>query len=566
MSARALRTDAGAHADAIAAHRERLRTAGFARRLLAHDDALWGDDPAHRKVAANRLGWLDAPGAMRGRVDELAAFAAGVAAEGFTHAVLLGMGGSSLAPEVLRHVFGVAPGGLELTVLDNTSPAAVRAVADAHDPARTLFVVASKSGGTIEVASFEKFFWERAVAARGAKAGRSFVAITDPGTALEALARERGYRRAFLNPADIGGRYSALSLFGLLPAALLGADLGAMLDAALAEHAALGGDGGDAVALGAALGALALAGRDKLTLVFAPPFASAGAWVEQLVAESTGKSGRGIVPIAEETLAGPAAYGADRVFVAVGCPDLPAETARALDALAAAGHPVLRWDSPAREDLAADFLRWEVATAAAAAVLGVDPFDEPNVSEAKAATQAMLQRFLAEGRLPAREAAARDGALEVFAPAGAAPPGADAAAWAASLLGQAGLGDYFAVLAYLHRTDARHAALETIRHAARARVKAAGTLGYGPRFLHSTGQLHKGGANNGVFLLVTASEGDLPIPGERYGFGTLRAAQAAGDFEVLERRGRRVLRVDLGADVDAGLERLAAAFAAPGPA
>ena len=562
MSARALRSQPGSHAAAIRGRLEALRAARFAERLLAHDDALWGDDPAHRKVAANRLGWLDSPGAMRARVAELEAFAAEVAAEGFTHAVLLGMGGSSLAPEVLRHTFGVKPGRLELAVLDNTSSAAVRAVAEAHDPANTLFVVASKSGGTIEVASFEKFFWERAVAARGAGAGRAFVAITDPGTALERLAAERGYRRAFLNAPDIGGRYSALSCFGLLPAALIGADVPAMLDAALAEHASLGADGGDAVALGAALGELALAGRDKLTLVFSPSFASAGTWVEQLVAESTGKSGRGIVPVAEETLAGPEAYGDDRVFVAVGSPALPVPVAAGLEALAAAGHPVLRWDCPRREDLAADFLRWEVATAAASAVLGVDPFDEPNVSEAKAATQGMLQRFHADGRLPAREPAARDGALAAYAPARAGPPGAGATGWAEWLLAQLSQGDYLAVLAYVHRTDARHARLEAVRHAARARTKAAGTLGYGPRFLHSTGQLHKGGPNTGVFLQVTADEGDLPIPGERYGFGTLRAAQAAGDFEVLEARGRRVLRVDLGAGVDEGLERLAGAFAA----
>ena len=561
MSARALRVRAGEHEAAIAARLEALRQASFAKRLLAYDDALWGDDPAHRAVAANRLGWLDSPNAMRARTGELEAFAAEVAAEGFTHAVLLGMGGSSLAPEVLRQTFGVKPGRLELAVLDNTSPAAVRAVAEAHDDRRTLYVVASKSGGTIEVATFEKFFWERVSAIRGAEAGRSFVAITDPGTALEKLAASRGYRHTFVNAPDIGGRYSALSCFGLLPAALLGADVRAMLDTALDEHESLAGDGGDGVALGAALGALALAGRDKLTLVFSPEFASVGTWVEQLVAESTGKSGRGIVPVAEESLAGPDAYGPDRVFVAIGSPSLPAAIERELDVLAEAGHPVLRWDSPTKEHLAADFLRWEVATAAASAVLGVDPFDEPNVSEAKAATQGMLKRFLDEGRLPDREPSARDGALSAFTRSGDGSPGAAPGAWAEWLLAQVKPGDYFAVLAYLHRTAPRHAKLEAVRHAARARAKIAGTLGYGPRFLHSTGQLHKGGPNNGVFLLVTADEGDLSIPGEQYGFGTLRAAQAAGDFEVLEKHGRRVLRVDLGSDADAGLERLAGAFA-----
>jgi glucose-6-phosphate isomerase len=563
VSPRTIRSQVGKYANAIHARLEALRASRFPERLLAHDDALWSDDPAHRRVAANRLGWLDSPGVLRARAAELEAFAAAVAAEGFTHAVLLGMGGSSLAPEVLRHTFGVKPGRLELTVLDNTSPAAVRAVAEAHDRVRTLFVVASKSGGTIEVASFEKFFFERVRAVRGEQAGREFVAITDPGTALGRLAAERGYRRTFENPPDIGGRYSALSYFGLLPAALIGADVAAMLDAAIAEHAGLSSHGGgEGVALGAALGELANAGRDKLTLVYSPEFASVGTWVEQLVAESTGKLGRGIVPVAEETLATPGAYANDRVFVAVGCPRLHADVERDLDALAAAGHPVFRWDTPRLEELAADFLRWEIATATAAAVTGVDPFDEPNVAEAKAATQAVLQRFHDDGRLPQRTCAATDGTLSAFAPAAAGSPGGSSQAWAEALLARVKPGDYFAVLAYLHRTDTRHAKLESIRHAARGRTKVAGTLGYGPRFLHSTGQLHKGGPNTGVFLQVTADEGDLPIPGERYGFGTLRAAQAAGDFEVLEQHGRRVLRVHLGQQVDAGLERLAEGFAA----
>ncbi len=559
MSTRALRAQPGAFADAIAARTRALRDARFGPRLLVHDDTLWGEDPAHRKVAANRLGWLDVGRTIAPQAPALRAFAADVAAEGLTHAVLLGMGGSSLAPEVFRRTFGVAPGALELTVLDNTSPAAVRAVADAHDLARTLFVVASKSGGTIEVTSFEKFFWERVVAVRGPQAGRAFVAITDPGTSLEQLARTRGYRRTFTNPPDIGGRYSALSCFGLLPAALVGVDIEALLAGAEAERAALSEGGGDALALGAALGELARAGRDKLTLVASPAHASVGVWIEQLVAESTGKSGRGIVPVAGEPLAGPGAYGADRVFVAMGSPGLPEATERALDALAAAGHPVFRWASPRLLDLGADMLRWEVATAVAGAVLEVDPFDEPNVAEAKAATQAVLKRALAEGRFPERSASAEAGNLAAFAPAGAPAPGAGPEAWLDTLLAQATPGDYVAVLAYLQGSDAREAALEALRRAAGARTKLATTLGIGPRFLHSTGQLHKGGAPNGVFLQVTADEGDLPIPGEPYGFGLLRAAQAAGDFEVLESRGRRVLRVHLGAAVDAGLERLARA-------
>ena len=554
------RFELGSYAAAVDVRVAALRASGFAARLARHDDALWGDDPAHRKVAANRLGWLDVPAAMGAQAGALSTFADEVARDGYTHAVLLGMGGSSLAPEVLEHTFGSRPGRLRLSVLDNTSPAAVRAVTAAVDPAKTLFVVSSKSGGTIEVASFEKHFWNVVAAARGAQAGRSFVAITDPGTSLGALAASRGYRRVFENPPDIGGRYSALSYFGLVPAALLGIDVAALCAAAAPERAALAGDGGEALKLGAALGELARAGRDKLTLVFSPSLASFGSWVEQLVAESTGKSGRGIVPVAEERLGPPAAYRADRVFVAIGQPSLPDTTSAALDALTAAGHPVVRWTHEALAGAGGDFLRWEIATAVAGAVLEVDPFDEPNVAEAKAATQSVLQRTQSEGRFPDRTPAARDGDLAAFAPVHATSPGAKAEDWIPSLLAQVQPGDYVGVLAYVHRTPARHAALEAIRHGARDATGAAATLGYGPRFLHSTGQLHKGGPNTGVFLQLTGDEGDLPIPDSAFGFGTLRAAQAAGDFDVLETRGRRVLRVHLGAAIDAGLDRLAQAL------
>lgn len=539
-----------------------LVRAGLGRRLLAHDDRIWGDDPEHRKVAANRLGWLDAPGAMRPDAEALAAFAREVAAEGFTHAVLLGMGGSSLAPEVFRLTFGVARGALELTILDNTSPAAVEHIARTHDLTRTLFIVASKSGGTIEVVSFERTFWERVQAARP-DAGRAFVAITDPGTSLAALAASRGYRRTFINPADIGGRYSSLSRFGLVPAALIGMDVAALLDSAIAERATLQTDSGIGVELGAALGTLARAGRDKLTLVLPPALASYGTWIEQLVAESTGKSGVGILPVAEEPLAAADRYGADRVFVAIGAPDLPAPLAAGLDALAAAGHPVLTWELSRLTDMGADMLRWEIATATAAAVMAVDPFDEPNVSEAKAATQRVLDRAQQSGRLEERTATARAGAMQAFVPeASGITLGDSPDAWADALRSWLRPGDYLAILAYLHRTEVRHAALQQLRIALRDGERVATTLGYGPRFLHSTGQLHKGGPATGVFLQLTADEGEVAIPASPYGFAVLRAAQAAGDFDVLAARGRRVLRVHLGAEVESGLERLARAFAA----
>jgi len=562
----------GPHQAAYEARLRQLAEARFAERLWAHDDSLWGDDPEHRKVAANRLGWLDVPRTLREEVDALHTLAISIWREGFTHAVLLGMGGSSLAPEVLRLTFGVKPGAIELDVLDNTSPASVRAISENLDPRTTLFIVASKSGGTIEVASFEKYFYEWVRAARGEQAGRAFVAITDPGTALERLALERGYRRVCSNPPDIGGRYSALSYFGLVPASLIGVDTGDLIDTARAE-AELCGPGvapreNPGLELGAALGELALAGRDKLTLVLGPEIAALGTWIEQLVAESTGKSGRGILPVADEPLASPDRYGVDRAFVAVSVRPLPPETEAALDALEAAGHPVLRWTRPSLAHLGAEFLRWEIATATAGAVLGVDPFDEPNVTEAKTATQAVLKRFLETGAFPSPAWVAEDGALRIEAPAARteslrAVAGDQPAAWLPALLGLARPGDYAALLAYAHRTPERHDRLEQLRLAIREASRLATTTGWGPRFLHSTGQFHKGGPDTGLFVQLTCDEGDdLPIPGEPYGFGALRRAQAAGDYEVLAGRGRRVIRVHLGADVEGGLEALTRAVTA----
>ena len=559
MSALTLRL--GEHAQAVTDRVAMLRGEGFHTRLAHRDDSLWGDDPARRAVIANRLGWVDSPAAMLERAGEFRDFAAEVADAGFEHVLLLGMGGSSLAPEVLSRVLGRGPGGLPLTMLDDTSPAAVRAAAAACDPRRTLVLVASKSGGTIEVTSFEKAFRARAVAALGEAAGRAFVAITDPGTSLEMHAGAHHYRRVFTNPADIGGRYSALSCFGLVPAALLGADPAELCREAMAERADLL-DHGTALTLGAALGVLAHAGRDKLTLVLGAGLEPLGVWIEQLVAESTGKEGRGILPVDGEALASPEAYGHDRVFVSVtiGAPD--AATSAALDALAAAGHPVIQWSRSHALGIGAEFLRWEIATAVASAVLGVNPFDEPNVSEAKAATKRVLQQATAQGGLTARTPRARDGALEWHAAASVVTPEGDAVAWARAFLSWFRPGDYGAVLAYLHRTDARHASLERVRHAVRAGVRAAATLGYGPRYLHSTGQLHKGGPGTGVFLEVTAEEGDEPIPGEAFGFRTLRDAQAAGDHEVLDAHALRAVRIHVSGDVEAGLARLAEAFEA----
>ncbi len=543
----------------------------FAERLWRRDDALWSADPAHRKVAANRLGWLASPAWMKGEIAGLESFASELAGEGYTHCVLLGMGGSSLAPETFRRVFGARRGRLDLAVLDDTSPAAVRAIAEAHDPLRTFFLVSSKSGGTLEVSSFEAYFFEWVHKVRSDMAGRSFAAITDPGTALATLAQQRGYRRVFVNPPDIGGRYSALSYFGLVPAALIGAPLERIAAQANDEVRACGGNvpaaANPGVALGAALGELARAGRDKLTLVLGAELAPLGAWIEQLVAESTGKDGVGIVPVEDEPLGAPSLYHDDRVFVAVSAKPFEAATTAALAALEAAGHPVLRWERDALAAVGAECVRWEVATATAGAVLGVDPFDEPNVTEAKQATQAVLDAYLRDGSFPAGAPLAKADGIVVDAPAATAErlrlrAGTTPASWVAALPSIAEAGDYLALLAYLHRTPARRERLHRLRVALRDASRRATTLGFGPRFLHSTGQLHKGGANHGVFLLLTADEGELPIPGQRYGFGTLRRAQAEGDYEVLGRRGRRVLRVHLGTDVERGLDQLIAAVGA----
>jgi len=525
------------------------------RRLWDSDPTLFTPDPAHEKSIKSRLGWLRSPAQMRDKAAELTAFAAELRRDGYKHAVLLGMGGSSLCPEVLARSFAGAPGALDLHVLDNTDPAAVAAVEAKIDLSRTLFIVASKSGGTIEIKSFEQYFWAKTLAAcegDGARAGRHFAAITDPDTALGKLAADKKYRRTFLNPADIGGRYSALSYFGLVPAALLGIDVAGLVDegaemAAASSPAVPVGDS-PGVRLGAILGAAAKAGRDKLTLVISPEIESLGSWIEQLVAESTGKEGKGIIPIDLEPVSSPDNYGSDRLFVytrlegSAGAGALDA----ALDALERAGQPVVRIQVADRLALGREFMRWEVATAIAGSVLGVNPFDEPNVTEAKQATAALLATFIKEGALPRPEEVSRPddrGRIE-------------------KLLASIKPGDYVAVCAYLLSTPERERLLTRIRTALRDRnsTHPATTVGIGPRFLHSTGQLHKGGPDKGVFLqLIGESPRDLPIPGEAYSFATLRNAQALGDLQVLRKRGRRALRVDLGADIDAGLAQLVAA-------
>lgn len=531
---------------------DRLRAweqAGFGRRLWARDSTLWSSTPVPE--LSDRLGWLTLPHVMRKQVDALTAFATGVRQAGVRNVVLLGMGGSSLAPEVFQRTFGTAPGQPVVIVLDSTHPGAVRAVESRIDLNGTLFLVSSKSGTTTETLSLFRYFWRRMEHISGR--GDHFVAITDPGTPLARLAREYGFRHTFEAPADVGGRYSALTVFGLVPAALIGVNIRELLDrtSPMAEPSPFSVSATDnpALALGAALGEMALAGRDKVTFFASRGLEGLPSWIEQLIAESTGKDGRGIIPIVDEPAAAPGEYGWDRFFVylrlsADRAPDLDG----LVDALEAAGHPVARLLLAGAEDLAREFFMWEIAVAAAGAVLGIHPFNQPDVQLAKELAQRAMQG--GDGSGAQRKAAA---APEVLA----ARPRELAEAlrgWLANLRP----GDYLALQAYLAPTEETSAALQEIRRVARARVGAATTSGYGPRFLHSTGQLHKGGPNSGLFLqLVDEPGGDLAVPETDYTFGTLIRAQALGDFDALTQRGRRALRVSLGRDVAGGLARIA---------
>ena len=539
-------------------------------RLWAKDAALWGADPKDQQVAKNRLGWLDVTQKMRHDAFELASFAK-EAAQRFQHCVLLGMGGSSLCPDVLARVFGKQPGGLDLRVLDSTAPDAVRNAVKGFDLSRTLFLVSSKSGSTTEVNSFYRHFRQvldgleagtpGQLPQRDAKsqsgAGSHFVAITDSGSPLHELARREGFWRTWVNPEDIGGRYSALSFFGLVPAALLGIDVGKLLDeadrVALASHARVPLKENLAVRLGAIAGGCARARCDKLTLLLSPRLRPFGAWVEQLVAESTGMSGRGILPVDGEPPGAPSSYGNDRLFVALWLAGEHApDHERAVQALAEAGHPVIRWEVAGEYGLGGEFLRWEIATAAMGAVLEIDPFDEPDVSVAKEKTKELLSG----GKLPPAEPALRAGGLALFCGAdhaailrkAAATLGGKSASspvhWIAAHLALGHEGDYVAQLGYLVPDDSVHEDFTRLQGEVRDATKLACTFGFGPRYLHSTGQLHKGGPNTGLFLQATVDGGsDIPIPGQPYGFATLFAAQARGDLEVLEARGRRALRV-----------------------
>ena len=532
---------------------------------------LWSDDPAEQKRVANRLGWLESPEVMAKALPRLKRFAATVRRDGIKHVVLLGMGGSSLAPEVMRAILGVQSGAPTFTMLDSTDPGTIKAVADRVSLKDTLFIIASKSGTTIEPNALSSYFCQLLKNAGVTNPTRHLVAITDEGTALHELAQHDHYREVFVNPSDIGGRYSALSFFGLVPAALMGIDIVDLLAWGRGMALLCGPTNAIAqnpgVALGIAMGAAARTGRDKLTLVTGPRLRSFGLWIEQLIAESTGKKGTGIVPIVGEPLGLPEVYGDDRLFVRLrlhgGDPEEHDRDGK-MEQLRAAGFPIITISLQSPTAIGAEFVRWEIATATAGAILDINPFDEPNVQQAKDATKALLQRFTSEGHLPIPAAQVQIHGTSLTC---------DRASWdkiqargsdvsrplsvLAEFLRTVEKGDYLGLLAYLPINDAIEASLQRVRAQLRDRCRVATMFGYGPRYLHSTGQLHKGGPNSGVFIMLTATpQEDLVIPGEQFSFGTLELAQALGDFASLEATGRRVVRLHLDSPEPGHVERV----------
>lgn len=522
------------------------QAAQFSSRLWKKDHTLWSKEP--QPELSDRMGWLELPRTMEGQLPALCACAEQAKTEGVKHVVLLGMGGSSLAPEVFQATFGNTPGYPKLQVLDSTHPAAVRAVEARIDPAHTLFLVSSKSGTTTETNSLFFYFWDK-VKKITDRPGAHFIAITDPGTPLEALAKERNFRTTFSAPEEVGGRYSALTVFGLLPAALIGVDIAGVLARARRMSEACGAGvaeaGNPALLLGAALGELALARRDKVTFVCSPSLAAFPSWVEQLIAESTGKDNKGIVPVAHERLAAPEKYSDDRFFVYLRLEgDENHDLDRHLAALQANGHPVARIELRGKAELGQEFFRWEFAVAAAGAALAINPFNQPDVQLAKDLAKKAMSEGAGKGAAPVKGEVAVSNQAALRQAVGA---------W----LGKKKPRDYVAVQAYVAPSAENQAQLESLCESIRERLGAATTLGFGPRFLHSTGQLHKGGPNSALVLqLVDRPADHLPVPETDYTFAQLIEAQARGDYRALKQRRRRILRVDLGSDAADGLKRL----------
>ena len=556
-------------AASVKANIEDWRAGDKVRRFWQHDAALWtGTDEA------NWMGWLDITAQQIAHSDKLQAAVADVKIENFTDILLLGMGGSSLCPDVLAMTFGKIAGFPRLHVLDSTDPAQVKAAENKVDLTRTLFIVSSKSGTTLEPNIFKQYFFEKVKQTIGPdKAGSRFIAITDPGSKMQQVAEADRFRHIFPGLPSIGGRYSALSNFGVVPGALMGLDMSRFLartqEMVEACGAGVGVEQNPGVLLGIILGTAAKSGRDKLTLIASPKISALGAWLEQLVAESTGKQGKGIVPVDREDVGPPEVYGNDRLFAYVRLESAPDKTQDAkVAALEQAGHPVVRIPLGDIYDLGQEFFRWEIATAVSGSVIGINPFNQPDVEASKIATRNLTTEYEKTGSLPAERPVLEDNGIRLFtdtvnaeALAKAADSDKTLAGYLRAHIKRAGVGDYFALLAYIQMNAPHETLLQKLRLALRDRKRVATCLEFGPRFLHSTGQAYKGGPNSGVILQITCDDAaDLPVPGQKYTFGVVKAAQARGDFQVLAERGRRALRVHLGKDLATGLERLAAAF------
>jgi transaldolase/glucose-6-phosphate isomerase len=535
------------------------------QRLWAKDASLWTNTDE-----GQWLGWLDIVQKQLAQKQQFTSLAEEIRAAGFTHLLLLGMGGSSLCVEVLKLTFGKIAGHPQVVVLDSTDPAQIRAVEKQVDLAKTIAVVSSKSGSTLEPNIFKQYFFERIKQAVGAaEVGKHFIAITDPGSKMEQVAKSDGFRHIFYGVPSIGGRYSALSDFGIVPGAIQGLDLVKFLgragDMERACGANVAADQNPGVVLGAILGTLQRAGRDKVTIFTSPAIGDLGAWLEQLLAESTGKQGKGLIPVDREALGAPDVYGKDRVFIYLRHEPAPdAKQDAAIAALEKAGQPVVRILVADIYDVAGEFFRWEIATGVAGSLIGIDAFNQPDVEASKIETRKLTSEYEAKGSLPPESPIVADAGILLYTDARNAAVLKQATAGDATLSGylrahlnQLKAGDYFALLAYIQMNEVHEQRLQVMRHTVRDKKHVATCLGFGPRFLHSTGQAYKGGPNSGVFLQITCDDAsDLPVPQQKYTFGVVKAAQARGDFQVLAERGRRALRVHLGADLEAGLAQL----------
>ncbi len=550
---------------AVKASLEDWKANNKVKRLWQHDASVWtGADES------NWLGWLDITGEQLAHIDVLKAIAADVKKAKFKHALLLGMGGSSLCPEVVRLTFGKVKGFPELHVLDSTDPAQIKALEKKVDLKSTICIVSSKSGSTLEPNIYKQYFFEQIKKKVGEKeAGSRFIAITDPGSKMQHVAETDKFRKIFMGVPSIGGRYSALSNFGMVPGAVMGIDIPKFLkntaEMVKACGADVAADVNPGVLLGAILGTAANQGRDKVTIIASPGIRDLGAWLEQLLAESTGKIGKGIIPVDREALGKPAVYGNDRVFAYLRLQTKPNKSQdAAVEALEKAGHPVVRIALPNIYNLGQEFFRWEIATAVAGAIIGIDAFNQPDVEASKIETKKLTSEYEASGKLPPEAPFFEGEGIKLYADeknAAALKGGSTLTSVLQTHLSRIKPGDYFGVLGYITMNDAHEQTLQKMRHAVRDNKKVATVLGFGPRFLHSTGQAYKGGPNSGVFLQITCDDAvDLPVPGQKYTFGIVKAAQARGDFAVLAERGRRALRVHLGKSVNRDLNKLGSAL------